>query len=188
MRTLAAKYDEATRRYTAQHPDVQRLQKQIGDHLAIMKNAVEGEIVKLRKTRWDFERRRSELVEELKKLSVTQQLDKDKESNLGLYRGLYDEMKIKLEQARTARDLGRRSGEQFIIIDPALVPTEPSKPNRLLIVTGGLCFGILLGIFSVATTEMLDTRIRSPRDVTTYKKKVIAYIHDGSTGRPVSLS
>lgn len=187
LRSLVARYDELTRRYTAQYPEVQRLQKQISHHLEIMKNAVETEIAKSRKARWDMERRRSQLVEELKKLSVTQQLDRDKESNLGIYRGLYDEMKIKLEQARTTRDIGRRSGEQFIIIDPALVPTEPSKPNRLLIIIGGLCFGTFLGIFAVATAEMLDTRIRAARDVSPYKKRVIAYIHDGTTHRPVSI-
>ena len=187
LRPLVSKYDDYTRRYTEHYPEVQTLHKQILGILSIMRNSLETEIAELRKDRWEYERRRSQIVEELKRLSVTQQLDKETESNLGLYRGLYDEMKVRLEQARTVRDLGMRGREQFIIIDPPLVPTEPSKPNRLLIISAGACFGVVLGLFAVAAAELLDSRIKTARDITIYKKRVIAYIHEGPMPRTSSM-
>ena len=179
MRTLVQKYDELTRRYTYRYPEVQKIQKQITDLLAIMRSSIDDEIAKLRKNRWDIESHRTQLIDELKKTSVNQQVDKEKQSNVDIYRGLYEDMKIKLEQARTTRDLGRRGSEQFIIIDPAIVPTEPSKPNRLLISAGGAALGLFLGILIVMTTEILDSRIRVARDLSVYRKRIIAYIPEG---------
>ena len=182
LRPLVSRYDELSRRYPVQYPEMRKVKKQIIDLLAIMRSSVEAEIAKQRKQRWEFESRRSNLIDDLKQVSVTQQVDKERESNVGIYQGLYDEMKIKLEQARTARDLGLGGGEQFIIIDPPIVPTDPSKPNRLLIISAGLVLGAFLGVLSVVTAEIIDTRIRSPRDVSSYKKRIIAYIPDGRVG------
>ncbi|MBI3577805.1 MAG: hypothetical protein HY089_00175 [Ignavibacteriales bacterium] len=176
LRPLVTRYDELTRRYTIRYPEVQKVKKQIMDLLVILRTTLEGEVAKQRKQRWEFEARRTQFIDDLKRTSVTQQFDKDKESGLGVYRGLYEEMKIKLEQARTTRDLGRRGGEQFIIIDPAIVPTEPAKPNRALIISGGTVLGIFLGILTVITAELVDSRIRSQRDISSYKKRIIAYI------------
>ncbi len=179
LRPLVQRYDELTRRYTYQYPEVQKIQKQILDLLAIMRTSVESEVSKLRKNRWEMESRRTLLINDLKKSSVTQQVGKDKQSNVDIYRGLYEDMKIKLEQARTTRDLGRRGGDQFIVIDPAVVPSEPAKPNRLLIILAGMMFGLFLGVLTVLTTEILDTRIRVARDVAAYRKRIIAYIPEG---------
>lgn len=181
LRPLVARYDELTRRYTSRYPEVQKIEKQIKDLLVIMQASLETEIAKQRKQRWEFESRRSQLINDLKKSSVTQQVDKDKESNVSIYQGLYDEMKIKLEQARTSRDLGRRGREQFIILDPAVVPTDPAKPNRVLIISAGVVIGLFLGVLMVVTAEILDSRIRSPRDVATYRKRIIAYLPEGKT-------
>lgn len=177
---LLLKYDELTRRYTRSYPEVQKLTFQVLDLIGTIRSAVEADIPKKRKQLWDLERRHSAYVEDLKKSSVTEKQDDDKLSNYDIYRKLYDEMKIKLEQATTSRDLGRKGGEQFLIIDPPLVPSEASKPKRAMIILGGFGLGWVLGIIGIAATEILDTTIRSKRDVEEFRKPIIAFLPEGS--------
>lgn len=173
------KYDDITRKYKGKYPEVLRVEGQLADLLVRIQNAIQGEITKQEPTRWDLERRRTRLVETLKESSISQKMDRDVEADYDIYKKLYDEMKVKLEQAMTTRDLGRTASNQFIIIDPPLVPTKPTKPNRPLLVLGGLFVGLFFGFVSVVVKEMLDTTIRSPRDIEVYHKPVIAFITEG---------
>jgi uncharacterized protein involved in exopolysaccharide biosynthesis len=176
LHPLVTKYEEYSHRYTPKYPEVQKLNTQIVDLLGVIKSGIEGEISKLRKTRSELEQRRIRNVDNLKQTTAAQQVDKDKRSNFDIMRNLYDDMQVKLEQARTTRDLGRTGSEQFVLLDPPLVPIEPSKPNRTLIIAGGMGVGLLIGIFSAALSELLDPTIRTARDIGVYRKRVIAYI------------
>ena len=175
LKTTLAKYDDITRRYKGTYPEVLRVRGQLTDLLARIQNAIDGEIKRQEPTRWELEQRRARLVEDLKESSIAQKLDQDMESDYDLYKKLYDEMKIKLEQAITTRDLGKTATNQFMIIDPPLVPTQPTSPNRPMVILGGIFVGIFLGFVSVIVKELLDTTIRTPRDVEVYGKPVIAY-------------
>ena len=176
LRTLYSKYDELSRKYTSKYPEVEKLQAQLLDLLERMRKGVETEMAKQQNDRWDLAKRRGQSISDLKQASVAQRVDGDQESNFGIYQKLYDEMKVKLEQARTARDLGKNAADQFIIIDPPQVPVEPSKPNRTMIVGAGIGFGLLMGLLSAVAAELLDTRIRGPKDVEEYEKPIIAFI------------
>lgn len=57
-------------------------------------------------------------------------------------------------------------GQRITVIDPATVPTKPSKPNRLLIVIGGVFMGGLFGIGLIAVLEFLNRSIRRPIEIT----------------------
>ena len=59
----------------------------------------------------------------------------------------------------------KQQGEQFVVLDPANLPTAPSFPNRPLFALGGLVGGLVLGIGLTLFLEMQDTSIRSERDV-----------------------
>lgn len=183
LHPLVARYEEYSRRYTSKYPEVQKLNTQITDLLGVIRNGIEQEIAKQRKTRPELEQRRLQIVDNLKQTTAAQQIDKDKRSNFDIVRNLYDEMQVKLEQARTNRDLGRTGGEQFVLLDPPVVPIEASKPNRTLIIAGGFGVGLLIGIFSVALAELLDPTIRSAADIVRYRKRVIAYLPEGTTER-----
>lgn len=182
LSVLLTRFDDLARRFTGKYPEVDKVERQIFDLLDRMKKAVEIEIPKLENQRWEVEKKKAQIVDDLKKVTVEQKTDQDRESNYGIYRNLYDEMKVKLEQARTNRDLGTGKSSRFIVIDPALVPTLPAKPNRALIVAGGFILGLFLGILSVFVVEIIDTTVRTPRDIEIYKKPVIAYIPDGRNG------
>jgi capsular polysaccharide biosynthesis protein len=59
----------------------------------------------------------------------------------------------------------KQEGEQFVILDPANLPSTPSFPKRPLFALGGLAGGLALGIALTLFLEMQDTSIRSERDV-----------------------
>ncbi len=179
LKTVMARHDELSRRYTSKHPDVEKLNDQISDLLARMRKAINSEIPKISSDQHQLEAGRSRIVEELKNVSVLSKRNEDIESGYDINRKLYDEMQLKLEQARLTQEVGSRGANQFIILDPALLPTRATKPNRSLIVLGGFALGIFLGILSAAVAELLDTTVRTPRDVEIYRKPVIALIPDG---------
>lgn len=179
LKALLIKYDDIKRRYKGKYPEVLRMESQLNDLLVRIQKAIEIEIKRQEPTRWELERRRARLVEELKESSISQQLDQDVEADYDIYKKLYNEMKVKLEQAITARDLGRTATNQFMIIDPPLVPSQPTSPNRPMLILGGLLVGIFLGGVSVILKELLDTTIRSPRDIETYRKPIVAFITQG---------
>jgi polysaccharide chain length determinant protein (PEP-CTERM system associated) len=59
----------------------------------------------------------------------------------------------------------KQEGQQFVVLDPANLPSTPSFPNRPLFALGGLAGGLALGIALTLLLEMQDTSIRSERDV-----------------------
>jgi polysaccharide biosynthesis transport protein len=179
LRPLVIKYDDLMRRYTDKYPEVRVLEKQITELLDRMYKALQSEIAKQEPMRMDLEAKHALLVEQIKQSSISEHVNEDNESDYGIYRKLYDEMKVKLEQAKTTRDLGTKSANQFIILDPALVPSQPSKPNRPLIVAGGFGLGIFLGFISMIFKETFDTTVRVPSDIVVYQKPIIAFITEG---------
>jgi len=56
-------------------------------------------------------------------------------------------------------------GQRISVIEPPAVPTEPTKPNRLLIAGGGTAFGILAGLGMVVLLELLSRTARRPEDI-----------------------
>ncbi len=57
-------------------------------------------------------------------------------------------------------------GERITVVNPPVVPREPSSPNRPLIAIGGILAGIAMGIAAVAALEFLNRSIRRPVDIT----------------------
>jgi len=78
------------------------------------------------------------------------------------YRTLLD----KKLNARLAENLEKRQkGEQFRILDPANVPSNPEKPNRLQIMLIGLVLGCGLGVGGAVAIESLKPVFRRSDDV-----------------------
>jgi polysaccharide chain length determinant protein (PEP-CTERM system associated) len=78
----------------------------------------------------------------------------------------YQELLKKSEDARVAVNLERRQiGEQFRIVDAAVVPNKPISPVRIQINAIGLAVGLLLGLAIAALLELKDGRLRTEGDV-----------------------
>ncbi|MEM9096768.1 MAG: lipopolysaccharide biosynthesis, partial [Pseudomonadota bacterium] len=78
-------------------------------------------------------------------------------------------------------------GERVVLIENADVPSEPSSPNRVLIAGGGLFMGsAIAGVFFVLT-ELLNSAIRRPIDLTkglgVQPLAVIPYMEEASVRR-----
>jgi polysaccharide chain length determinant protein (PEP-CTERM system associated) len=94
----------------------------------------------------------------------------DLERDYKTARDYYGKLLEKKLSAETGTELElRQMGEQFSILDPALVPKVPSAPNRPLYIALGLLAGMILGPLLVLGPEILGfgITITSPEQLAT---------------------
>ncbi len=78
----------------------------------------------------------------------------------------YREIKNKELEARISQNLeSEKKGERFTLLEPALYPDKPSKPNRpkLLILVVGAAF--VLGVAVVFALEQINPVVRGEREI-----------------------
>jgi polysaccharide chain length determinant protein (PEP-CTERM system associated) len=90
------------------------------------------------------------------------QLTRDHDMALDFYNDLLrkrneSEMATNLEQ--------RQQSEQFLVMDPANLPKEPTFPNRPVFALAGLGAGLGFGFFLVWLLETRDKAVRNEKDV-----------------------
>ena len=132
--------DISLQRFTAQHPVVATLNEQI--------RAIEREQVALKR--------------QVESLPETQQeilsLIRDLEVNNQLYTGLLNSsQELQVAKAGTVGSIR--------IIDTALVPNIPFKPNKKVIVASSLFVGLVLGVFAVFAMRTLLRGVDRPEEV-----------------------
>ena len=78
----------------------------------------------------------------------------------------YQSLLEKRLNAHVAENLEKRQkGEQFRILDPANLPENPDKPNRLYIMLIGLAAGCGLGVGGAIYLEQMSPPFRRPEEV-----------------------
>jgi uncharacterized protein involved in exopolysaccharide biosynthesis len=55
-------------------------------------------------------------------------------------------------------------GEKFVILDPAIAPTQPFGPNRFLYGLGALLGGLMAGVGLAVVMEMMDPSVRNEQE------------------------
>lgn len=86
--------------------------------------------------------------------------------NYNIAKEAYTRAMAQLEQSRMASSLNQE--KQFLtLIDTPVIPSKPFKPNRVLMVIGGLISGIFLGIAVALTVDHFDHRIKTIYDIET---------------------
>ena len=166
---LDESYAEALDQYGPNYPKVVRLQaqqKEVEQNLAAarktMVESVEQEFTTARShvelLQEALDKQKAEANDLAEKLVQYHILQHDAESNKQLYDGLLQKLK---EAGITA---GLRSSN-IRVVDPALAPASPSRPqkarNILLAVLVGLVGGVGLALFR----EYLDNTVKSPDDI-----------------------
>ncbi|MBO7611433.1 MAG: polysaccharide biosynthesis tyrosine autokinase [Elusimicrobia bacterium] len=78
--------------------------------------------------------------------------------------------KIDVETKRLIQSIkielsGQFSGNNIRIVDEALVPDNPYKPNKMLNLLIGFCVGCILGILFIFIVEFLDKTIKTSDDL-----------------------
>jgi uncharacterized protein involved in exopolysaccharide biosynthesis len=64
--------------------------------------------------------------------------------------------------------LQRKAGENLDVLDPPSLPTQPSKPNRWIIVGAGIMLSFVLGLGLAGVQEAKDTSLKNLKDVRAY--------------------
>jgi uncharacterized protein involved in exopolysaccharide biosynthesis len=77
-----------------------------------------------------------------------------------LAKDAYARSSNQMEQARLAQSMNQ--DKQFLtLIDKPTIPIKPFKPNRILLVLGGLISGVFLGIAAALTVDHFDHRLKN---------------------------
>lgn len=186
LKELEAKLQSLSLKYTEKHPDIIALKREI----AIRKESGGDQAEEPAKVD-DFQgmelRRSSERIASYEK--SLQELDKQ----IGLYkqrveetprvemamtqimrdyetvRQKYQAMLAKKLDAKMAEEMERRQqAEQFKILDKAIPPEKPFKPDIVRILLMTLAAGLGAGFGLAYLREMLDSRFYNPADVASY--------------------
>ena len=82
-------------------------------------------------------------------------------------RAQYDQAVANKARAATGDTIETMAkGQRITVIEQAVAPRNPSRPNRPLIAAGGVAGGLVLGLALVMLIEFLHAGIRRPADLT----------------------
>jgi succinoglycan biosynthesis transport protein ExoP len=166
---LADAYADALNQYGPNFPRVQRLasqQKELDDDLQKARQNMVDSIREEYSTSQSrvqllqaaLDKQKQEANDQAEKLVQYHILVHDADSNKQLYDGLLQKLK---EAGITA---GLRSSN-IRIVDPALVPTAPSRPQKSRNIMLALLVGLVGGIGLAIFREYLDNTVKSPDDI-----------------------
>jgi capsular exopolysaccharide synthesis family protein len=188
--TLSAQYTDAVNQYGPKYPKVVRLQAQLKDldQLIVREktniaNQVEAD--------YHGSRQRELLLKEAldqQKLQTNQMAEKLVQYNILKHEAeankqLYDGMLQKLKEAGI--NAGLRSSN-IRVVDPALIPNGPSRPNKTRNVMLSILVGLIGGIGLALLREYMDNTVKTPDDIETMARlPTLAVVPalSGSTGK-----
>ena len=162
-------YAEAVNQYGPNFPKVQRLidqQKEVNDDLDKARKTIADGVIQDFNTAQShvallqeaLDKQKAEANDLAEKLVQYNILQHDAESNKQLYDGLLQKLK---EAGITA---GLRSSN-IRIVDPALVPSSPSRPQKARNILLAFLIGIVGGVGLAIFREYLDNTVKSPDDI-----------------------
>ncbi len=83
-----------------------------------------------------------------------------------VYQSIYDDLLKKLENAKVSKDLELTDKvATFRVVDPAILPFQPIKPNRVALIIAGMFLGIVAGIGSVLLMLKLKPFFKDARAI-----------------------
>jgi capsular exopolysaccharide synthesis family protein len=166
---LRGQYTEALAQFGPKYPKVLRLEAQVRDLNTLIlrekQNIVSRIELEYRGARQRetlltqaLEKQKQEANELAQKLVQYNILKREAETNKQLYEGLLQ----KLKEATISAGL-RSSNVR--VVDPALVPPSPARPNRTRNILLAFLVGLVGGIGLAFLREYLDNTVKTPHDV-----------------------
>jgi succinoglycan biosynthesis transport protein ExoP len=162
-------YADALNQYGPNYPKVQRLaaqQKDVAEDLANAQKTMVESIQEEYNTaqsrvailQGSLDKQKAEANDLAEKLVQYHILQHDAEANKQLYDGLLQ----KLKEATISVGL---QSSNIRVVDPALVPTTPSRPQKARNILLAFLVGIVGGIGLAIFREYLDNTVKSPDDI-----------------------
>ncbi len=93
------------------------------------------------------------------------------------HKSVYESLLIRLSQSEVSKQMEiEDKATTFRIIEPAILPTMPVSPNRLLLILAGIALGLLGGFGVVFLLDYIDNSIKTLEDLKTLGLPVLATI------------
>jgi capsular exopolysaccharide synthesis family protein len=167
----SAQYTDALSQYGPNFPKVQRLKAQMQEFDENIEKEKQKILAVLESDYREARQREALLVQALdqQKLEANQMAEKlveynilkrESEANKTLYEGLMTKLK------ETAISQGLRSSN-IRVVDPAMVPTAPSRPAKTRNLALACLVGLAGGIGLALLREYLDNTVKTPDDIET---------------------
>jgi len=94
----------------------------------------------------------------------------DFERDRNTYQKIYEQLLSRLGQSEVSEQMEvQDKGTTFRVVDPAILPTRPVSPNRVLLILIGIVAGAAAGLGAVLLSDYLDSSIR---DIDTLKSQL----------------
>jgi polysaccharide chain length determinant protein (PEP-CTERM system associated) len=194
LRELQGQLTTLESRYTPEHPDVVKMKNQIaelkkklseapsadnvstGTHTAVEPPQIQKLHAMLRQDEFnigEMTKRQGQIQDQIRVLEgriqsspmVEQQL-KELTRNYQSALDFYNELLKKQQNSAMATDLAhQQEGEQFRVLDPPSLPTQPSSPKIVNFAGGGLGGGVALGLAILYVLMVLDQTLHTEREV-----------------------
>lgn len=163
------KLSELSKRYGPKHPKIIAVRSELDAARGSSSQQV-GKVIEGVRREYEIARATEEsLVAALEKMKGEMQGINRKEYKLSeleravqVNRQLYDTFFSRIKETTETEDLQSAHAR---IIDKAIIPKQPIKPNRMMLLTAAIAINLLVGIFLAFLKEMLDNTIKSPDDV-----------------------
>lgn len=204
----------AKKKYSDDHPDIARLNREIAGLESALRNApevrastlkpdnpayisveagIESNRVQLRAAQAQRDELRRKLAYYEQRIAATPGVEReygDLARELSTLQARYNDLRARQQAAGIGQELEKeRKGERFTLIDPAQLPEDPVRPNRMAIMILGMVLSLGGGFGYAAVAESMDKSVRSARGLAATlgapPLSVIPYIEnsDDRTGR-----
>ncbi|PYQ06167.1 MAG: hypothetical protein DMF83_13165 [Acidobacteria bacterium] len=118
-------------------------------------------------------RLRAEVAERIRRLETVPRRQRGLQAVTRDYqttRDLYDSLRKRYEQAQLEEEGGGRTSSPLRILDPAIVPTAPAAPNRLLLLFATFVGSLVMGAAAAWIADRMDTSLHNADDVRSFTR------------------
>jgi uncharacterized protein involved in exopolysaccharide biosynthesis len=179
---------QARQRYSEDHPDVKRIERQIktletriaagetnaGNEIgspAVVQlktqiNALDTQLAGLDRRQAELRTKLDEMQHRVEATPQTEREYKTLTRDLELAHAKYDEInKSMMDSEVTSAAIASGRSDELSLVQAPSLPAKPAKPKRIAIAAIGLMLAILLSMTAVVVAESVDQTVRGSRDV-----------------------
>jgi polysaccharide chain length determinant protein (PEP-CTERM system associated) len=185
--------DDLLARYTENHPQVRQLESAIAEtkrqiahnsqeELSLIYSSPEYQHIKVQLRALDAQKKNIEeeiasnkaLLDEVPRAQAQLQELMRKEKNEVI---IYEKLVSRYGQSEVSKEMELQDkAVSFRVLDPAVVPTIPSSPNRPMIMLAGLAAGVGIAFALIFLLDFIDPSIKNVDDLREFGIPVLAVI------------